>query len=152
MSRLARFALGGLVSWSLAGSLGCARSYLYLHEPNPTLEQRRSSYVQHNPASPFGEDILAGRIRVGMTRVEVVASWGHPDEVQAGPKREIDLVYAYREDEPSRGDSVYLLQFRGELLSNIEVSRGHVLVDAPPRSREPEPGTTSRDPFGRESL
>jgi hypothetical protein len=130
------FVAGALVL-AMASTLGCSSSYRYLRDSNPQIEERRSVFVSEHPSSAFSDDILDGRVRVGMSRTEVVAAWGDPNEVRAGRGAGIDLVYAYREDEPSRGESTFLLQFAGDVLRRIEVSRARVLLEHDRERLEP---------------
>ena len=137
MSPLVRPVVVGALALALLGSLGCAASYRYLRDADPLIEERRSSFVSAHPGSAFNADILDGRVRAGMSRTEVVAAWGDPDEVRAARTAGIDVVYAYREDEPSRGESTFLLQFAGDFLQRVEVSRGRVQVEH--KAERPEP-------------
>lgn len=45
--------------------------------------QRRQDYVTTHPelTQQTKQDILEGRIRIGMTREQVKATWGYPDDI-----------------------------------------------------------------------
>ena len=145
MSPLVRPVVAGALVFAMVCALGCSASYRYLRDPDAQIEARRSSFVSEHPGSTFNADILDGRVRVGMSRTEVVAAWGDPDEVRAARTAGIDVVYAYREDEPSRGESTFLLQFAGDLLQRVEVSRAAVQVEH--NVERPEPASPL-EPFG----
>ena len=104
------------------GTLGC-NSYQYVRDTTPQLEQMRYEYVRNNPGNRFNDAILAGRVQLGMSRLQVRVAWGDPDQVAAGDRLGVDQTWAYAEQEPSRGISVYQLRFGGEILRNVEVSR-----------------------------
>jgi hypothetical protein len=145
MSPLVRPVVAGALALAMICSLGCSASYRYLRDPDSQIEERRSTFVSEHPGSAFNADILDGRVRIGMSRTEVVAAWGDPDEVRAARTAGIDVVYAYREDEPSRGESTFLLQFAGDFLQRVEVSRARVQVEH--KAERPE-ADSPLEPFG----
>lgn len=57
-----------ILTLTIATLSGCAIS----------AQQRRSDYVESNPTTSFSGPILNGQIAVGMTKQEVLASWGAP--------------------------------------------------------------------------
>jgi outer membrane protein assembly factor BamE (lipoprotein component of BamABCDE complex) len=100
------------------GCIGCS-SYRYMRETTPDIEHSRKEYVDTNPGSRYTDDILAGRVREGMSRLQVRITWGDPDQVAPGTLG--SEVWSYQELDPNRGTSVYNLQFQGELLANVRV-------------------------------
>jgi hypothetical protein len=103
---------------AVLGCLGCS-SYGYMREMTPDVEHSRKEYVDTNPGSRYKDDILAGRVREGMSRLQVRITWGDPDQVAIGtPGTE---VWSYQEMDPSRGTAIYNLQFKGELLAEVHV-------------------------------
>jgi len=103
---------------AVLGCIGCS-TYRYMRDMTPDIEQSRQAYVDTNPGSRYKDDILAGRVREGMSRLQVRVTWGDPDEVDSGtPSAE---VWSYQEVDPSRGTSIYNLHFQGELLANVQV-------------------------------
>lgn len=111
----------------LVGTIGC-NSYQYLRDPTPQIEQMRYEYVRNNPGNKFNNDILVGRVKPGMSRLQVRVCWGEPDQVAAAERMGVDQVWSYAENEPSRGTSVYNLMFEGELLKTVEVSRDALIM------------------------
>ena len=109
------------------GAAGC-NSFQYVRDSSPQLEQMRYEYVRNNPGNKFNNDILAGRVQPGMSRLQVRVSWGEPDQVVTGDRPGVDQLWAYAEQEPSRGVSVFQLRFAGELLQNVEVSRDALIM------------------------
>jgi hypothetical protein len=63
-----------------------------------------------------------------MSRLQVRVSWGEPDQVVAGDRPGVDQMWAYAEQEPSRGVSVFQLRFAGEILQNVESSRDALIM------------------------
>jgi hypothetical protein len=124
---LARAVCSICVVAMLLGVVGC-NSYQYLRDPTPDLERMRYDYVRNNPGNKFNNDILVGRVKPGMSRLQVRVTWGDPDHVYSGDKPGIDQVWAYSEDEPSRGLSVFRLRFAGEVLENVDVSRNAIVL------------------------
>ena len=122
---------------ALLGAAGC-NSYRYVRDTTPQIEQMRYEYVRNNPGNKFNNDILVGRVKPGMSRLQVRVAWGEPDQVSASPNPAVDQVWAYAENEPSRGTSVYNLLFAGELLQGVEVSRD-ALIMGTARANEPPP-------------
>ncbi len=114
---------------AMLGTLGC-NSYQYLRDTTPQLEQVRYEYVRNNPGNRFNDAILVGRVQPGMSRLQVRVAWGEPDQVAAGDRLGVDQTWAYSEQEPSRGISVYQLRFGGEILRNVEVSRNALVLGA----------------------
>ena len=139
---------------AVLGCFGCA-SYRYMREATPDIESSRREYVETNPGSRYKDDILAGRVREGMSRLQVRSTWGDPDEVAPGtPGTE---VWSYNEVDPSRGTSVYNLHFQGELLADVMVQHAGTplstttLDDPKTTKTQSQPGTgsdASRKPGG----
>jgi hypothetical protein len=97
-----------------------------MRDATPELDMARQEYVRNNPGGRFNGDIAAGRVRKGMSRLQVRVTWGDPDHVTSSvPGSE---VWAYEEVEPSRGTSVYNLHFDGELLTLVDVDHAGVQV------------------------
>jgi hypothetical protein len=134
MSPFKAYCLLTAVFAMLAGS-GC-NSYRYMRDSTPQLEESRSAYVVNNPGNKYNDDITQGRVRPGMSRLQVRVTWGDPDQVLPGGSTGIDQVWAYAEVEPSRGSSVYRLLFAGEYLQDVEVSRGYSVVSTTPTQEE----------------
>lgn len=67
--------LAMVVLW---GGSGCALDYHYRHEQGA--QRRRSEYVEANPGQPERAKslILEGRVCLGMSSEQVLASWGPP--------------------------------------------------------------------------
>lgn len=122
---LPRAACFACVAVLVVGVLGCS-SYQYMRHPTPDLERMRYEYVRNNPGNKYNNDILVGRVKPGMSRLQVRVTWGDPDHVLPGDKPGIDQVWAYSEDEPSRGLSVFNLRFAGEVLDNVQVTRNSI--------------------------
>jgi hypothetical protein len=110
----------------LVALVGC-NSYRYMRDPTPDLERMRYDYVRNNPGNKFNNDIMVGRVKPGMSRLQVRVTWGDPDHVLSGDKPGIDQVWAYSEDEPSRGLSVFRLRFAGEVLDDVQVTRNAIV-------------------------
>ncbi len=109
------------VAW-VALLCGCA-AFQSLRDPTPEIDTSRIDYVRNNPGNRFNDDIGTGRIRKGMSRLQVRVTWGDPDQIARGNGNE---VWAYQETEPSRGSSVCRLRFEGELLTRIDLDRSGV--------------------------
>ena len=137
---------------AVLGTPGC-NSYQYVRDTTPQLEQMRYEYVRNNPGNRFNDAILAGRVQLGMSRLQVRVAWGDPDQVAAGDRLGVDQTWAYSEQEPSRGVSVYQLRFGGEILRAVDVSRnalelGGERADSKPATPVPvEPGSTTAKRF-----
>jgi hypothetical protein len=132
-----------LVLATLFAAAGC-NSYRYLRDSTPQLEQMRYEYVRTNPGGKYNNDILAGRVVPGMSRLQVRVTWGDPDQVRAGNAPGLDQIWAYAENEPSRGTSVYELHFTGEVLGAVEIQRAAIVLNTSPTSNEkPLPSDTS---------
>lgn len=136
------------------GCLGCG-SYRYMREVTPDVEASRRDYVETNPGSRYKDDILAGRVREGMSRLQVRSTWGDPDDVN--PSTPGTEMWSYSEVDPSRGTSVYNLYFRGELLADVQVQHAgtplstSTLDDPKATKTKAEPGAggdASRKPGG----
>jgi outer membrane protein assembly factor BamE (lipoprotein component of BamABCDE complex) len=114
-------------------ALGCS-SYHYMRDASPELHSARQEYVVNNPGNHFNDDIADGRVRKGMSRLQVRSTWGDPDQVT--PRAANSEVWSYQELEASRGASVYNLRFDGELLTEVDIDRAGAM-----------PGTnTAEDP------
>lgn len=134
-----------LTAGALLLAAGCS-SYRYMRDSTAELERSRAEYVENNPGNRFNTDIGSGRVRKGMSRLQVRITWGDPDLVAVQvPGGE---TWSYEETEPSRGNSVYELRFDGELLSDIDIVRSelqlHNTEDRMRRARREE-GTTRTD-------
>jgi len=125
----------------LLGSSGCS-TYNYMRDSSPTLEHNRVSYVDSHPTGTYNDKIIDGQVTPGMTRQEVLVSWGQPDWVRnrkMTPDGEvIDEMWKYREDDSSSSPSTFILTFKGDLLDSIEVNRGYS-----PFSTKPDEGGLS---------
>jgi hypothetical protein len=145
--------LGWIASALLLAGSGCG-GYQYVRDVTPELEQSRQEYVQSNPENQYSDDILAGRVRKGMSRLQVRVTWGEPDEVTY--KIPGGEIWSYSEIEPTRGTSVYNLLFDGEELNGVDVTRGGVSLtntdpDMVPSTEVPlttVPSSTSGKPEG----
>ncbi|HYV65264.1 MAG TPA: hypothetical protein VE964_03415 [Myxococcales bacterium] len=124
-----------LVLATLFAAAGC-NSYRYLRDSTPQLEQMRYEYVRGNPGGKYNNDILAGRVMPGMSRLQVRVTWGDPDQVRAGSTPGIDQIWSYAENEPSRGTSVYELHFTGEVLEGVEIQRAALVLNTSPTATE----------------
>jgi len=137
---------------AVLGTLGC-NSYRYVRDTTPQLEQMRHEYVRNNPGNRFNDAILEGRVQPGMSRLQVRVAWGEPDQVAAGDRLGVDQTWAYAEQEPSRGSSVYQLRFGGEILRAVEVSRNALVLSADHADSKPatpvpvEQGSTTTKRF-----
>lgn len=140
----------GLLLASLLGLSGCS-TYNYLRDSSPALENTRHSYVDSHPTGTFNDKIAEGQITTGMTREEVLVSWGQPDWVRnrkMTPQGElIDEMWKYREDESASSPSTFILTFKGDLLDSIEVNRGYS-----PFSTKPDEGLPSEDLLPRDEI
>ena len=140
-----------LVLATLFAAAGC-NSYRYLRDSTPQLEQMRYEYVRGNPGGKYNNDILAGRVMPGMSRLQVRVTWGDPDQVRAGSTPGIDQIWSYAENEPSRGTSVYELHFSGEVLEGVEIQRAALVLNTSPTATEkpvPADGAPSVDVAGK---
>lgn len=120
---------------------GCG-GYRAVRDVTPDVEQARRDYVSLNPESSYNDDILDGRVRKGMSRLQVRIAWGEPDQVNYGlPGNE---VWSYSEPELARGASVYNLLFEDEHLSAVDVQHaGESLTN---QEREPAPKVEATPP------
>jgi len=126
---------------ALGGMVGCT-TFRYMRDPSPELEQSRQEYVVNNPGNRYNGDISEGRVRMGMSRLQVRTTWGDPDRSEAG-RFAGSTVWSYDEEDPARGVVEYRLQFAGERLQNVEILRGANQLPAD-RVRE----ATKRDDAG----
>jgi hypothetical protein len=112
----------------LLGPSGCS-TYNYMRDATPRMEQTRESWVESHPTADYNEKVIGGQVTPGMTREEVLVSWGQPDWVRnrkMTPDGEvIDEMWKYREDASLPSPSTYILTFKGDLLDQIEVNRGY---------------------------
>lgn len=120
---MSRSQMRSLATILIASSLTACGSIRYMRDLTPELEQSRTEYVTNNPGNRFNDEILAGRVRPGMSRLQVRITWGEPDKAEIGRIPQ-STVWTYQEDEPSRGVVLYHLHFEGELMSSIEVKHG----------------------------
>jgi hypothetical protein len=107
---------------------GCGSAFQYFGDPDPGLEQGRYVYVKYHPGDEYNNEILAGRVRPGMNRDEVRASWGEPHDVAAATDTRVDEEWLYRDLEPSRGNQFYVLSFDKDLLAKVAVIRHGLLA------------------------
>jgi len=131
---------GRRYSWGLfAATLllsGCA-AYQYMREASPDIEKSRRDYVYNNPGNRYNDDIEGGRIRDGMSRLQVRITWGDPDRIVTnGANTE---TWSYDETETSRGYAVYSLRFDGELLTHVEIDRAplELQTNSPEKAKSP---------------
>ena len=112
----------------IVGLAGCS-TYNYMNDTSPVLEHNRIDYTSSHPSGEFNDKILSGQVTKGMTRYEVLISWGNPDYVRdrkMTPDGEvIDEMWKYREDGSASNSSTFILTFAGDLLDHIEVDRGY---------------------------
>jgi outer membrane protein assembly factor BamE (lipoprotein component of BamABCDE complex) len=132
---------------AVLGCIGCS-SYRYMRETTPDVEHSRKEYVDTNPGSRYKDDILAGRVREGMSRLQVRVTWGDPDQVSRGTSD--TEVWSYQELDPNRGTSVYNLHFQGELLANVQVDHAGTplstnAVDDPKTTKPRDTSNTSTE-------
>jgi hypothetical protein len=117
-----------LLATVLLGASGCS-TYNYMRDASPRMEQTRMHWVESHPTASYNDKIVSGQVTRGMTREEVLVSWGQPDWVRnrkMTPEGEvIDEMWKYREDEALPSPSTYVLTFKGDLLDLIEVERGY---------------------------
>lgn len=142
------------ISWALMGvlTLGCS-SYRYMRDLTPELEVSRREYVLNNPGNRFNDDIRDGRVRSGMSRLQVRITWGDPDRIDAGLSPRIGEVWSYEESETSRS-TTYRLHFDGERLARMEMVRGAVPLPSAETDRRAkkraeeglQPATDTRKP------
>ena len=134
----------------VCGLSGCS-TYNYMRDSSPTLENTRFSYVDTHPTGTFNEKIISGQVTTGMTRQEVLVSWGKPDWVRnrkMTPEGElIDEMWKYREDASSSTASTFILTFKGDLLDSIEVDRGYS-----PFSTKPDEGGITEELLPRDVI
>jgi len=125
-----------------------------MRDPTADLERSRIEYVENNPGNKYNDDIASGKVRKGMSRLQVRVTWGDPDQVAPQPPG--TEFWAYEETEPARGNSVYQLRFDGEILADIDVERASLQLqnseERARRQRREETGTrtdTARKPGSR---
>jgi len=104
----------------LIAAAGCS-SYRYMRDPTADLETSRREYVENNPGNKYNEDIGSGRVRRGMSRLQVRVTWGDPDLV--APRPPSTEFWSYEENEPAQGVAIYQLRFEGEILAAIDIDR-----------------------------
>ncbi len=121
---LPRAAYGAVVVAMAFSVTACSSGVVYYGETTPQLEEMRHEYVRNNPGNRFNDDILAGRVHPGMSRLQVRVAWGEPDRVAKGDRAGIDQVWTYEEDEPSRGESFFQMRFYQGVLYEIAMTRG----------------------------
>jgi hypothetical protein len=134
----------------ISGAIGCS-SWRYIRDPTPDIENARQEYVVNNPGNRYNDDIASGRVRKGMSRLQVRVAWGDPDEVAQNRERTAE-VWAYQEYEASRGSSVYLLHFDGELLTQVDIDRAGALPSSEAESApvaRPDRGNASAEGAGK---
>ena len=137
---LAASALAGL----LAAALGCG-TYRYMRDATPEIQRSRQEYVLNNPGNRYNDDISLGRVRAGMSRLQVRVSWGDPDRVDLSTKPGSGETWSYDETDATNGTSVYLLRFDGEALSFVKIDRSGVLLPTAvnePRQKDATHGDT----------
>ena len=136
-----------LTASALAGLLGCG-TYYSMREATQELEHARQDYVLNNPGNRYNEDITVGRVRAGMSRLQVRVAWGDPDRVNMSTRPGSGEEWAYDETQESSGTAIYKLHFNGEVLSSVKVERAGVqLPTAINESREkPTRAETLGDP------
>ena len=105
----------------IASSLAACGPYRYMHDTTPELDVSRNEYVTNNPGNRYNDDILDGRVRPGMSRLQVRVTWGDPDQV--APRPPATEYWSYQEDDVASGFAVYELRFDGEILSDIDIDR-----------------------------
>lgn len=135
---------------ALIACAGCT-SYRYMRDPTPEIEQSRVDYVTNNPNNDFNKDIRAGRVRKGMSRLQVRVTWGEPDltENRGGGQE----TWTYVEPDASRGDAAYVLNFQGEILQRVDFQHSGVppsTTDTDRDREQPQP-TTRPDPSKKPS-
>lgn len=128
----------GLFALTLFAS-GCA-TYHYMRDATPDIEKSRRDYVFNNPGNRYNEDIEKGRIRPGMSRLQVRVTWGDPDRITRTDASHED--WAYDENDVSRGYGVYMLRFGGELLTRVDVDHAGV---PPSTNAQDKPRTSAED-------
>ena len=133
---------GRRCSWGLFTATlllsGCA-AYRYVRDATPDIEKGRRDYVYNNPGNKYNSDIENGRIREGMSRLQVRVTWGDPDRIaRSGPGGE---TWSYEESDASRGSSVYMLRFDGERLARVDIDRAGLLL----QTNSPEKARTNPD-------
>ena len=117
---------------------GCT-AYRYMRDPTADIEKSRRDYSYNNPGNRYNGDIENGRIRVGMSRLQVRVTWGDPDRVaRNGGSGE---TWSYDETDASRGSSVFMLRFNGELLAQVDVQRAALQLP----TNSPEKARTNTD-------
>jgi hypothetical protein len=135
-----------LMACTLVAAAACA-SYRYMRDPTVDLQRSRLEYVENNPGNKYNDDIATGRVRKGMSRLQVRVTWGDPDQIAALPAG--SEVWSYQEAEESRGTAIYALQFEGEILSNIDIDRTAAQLQSTDertrQRREEEPVRTDSD-------
>jgi hypothetical protein len=112
-----------LASILVASSLAACGPLRYMRDTTPELHVSRHEYVTNNPGNRFNDDILAGRVRPGMSRLQVRVTWGDPDKAALGRIPQ-STIWTYEEEDTSRGVVQYLLHFEGELLARLETQHG----------------------------
>lgn len=117
-----------LLAALLTGVCGCS-TYNYMRQATPRMERTRVDWVASHPTATHNDKIISGQVTPGMTREEVLVSWGRPDHVRprsmAPDGVVIDERWKYREDASVPSPSTFLLTFKGDLLDQIEVNRGY---------------------------
>jgi hypothetical protein len=111
-----------LAACALAAAFGCS-SYRYMRDSTPDLESSRFDYVENNPGNKFNDDIESGRVRKGMSRLQVRVTWGDPDDVAPQPPNSELWSYEEQADAAQTVATVYQLRFDGEILTDIDTDR-----------------------------
>lgn len=125
--RRAPLAASALFAGVLVGPLGCG-TYRYMRDVTPEIQHSRQDYVLNNPGNGYNDDISFGRVRAGMSRLQVRVAWGDPDRVDLSTKPGSGETWSYDETDTAPSTSVYLLHFDGEVLSDVRVDRSGVLL------------------------
>jgi outer membrane protein assembly factor BamE (lipoprotein component of BamABCDE complex) len=124
-----------ILAVALVAGAGCT-TYRYMREVTPELEQSRREYVENNPKNDFNNNIAAGRVCKGMSRLQVRVTWGEPDDtVKHGAGQE---TWTYNEFDPSRGTANYNLRFSGEILQSVDFEHAGAPISTDDRDRQRE--------------
>jgi outer membrane protein assembly factor BamE (lipoprotein component of BamABCDE complex) len=132
-----------ILAVALTACTGCT-SYRYMRDATPEIEETRVDYVTNNPNNDFNKDIRAGRVRKGMSRLQVRVTWGEPDLTNnRGGGME---TWTYVEPDASRGDASYVLDFEGEILTSVAFQHSGVPPSTTDTDRDPEQTQPPQNP------
>ena len=127
---------------------GCGGTYHYYTDPSQSLQNDRYQYVKFHPAAPHNNEILSGKIRMGMSSEEIEAAWGSPSAIAPGDVAGVDEVWAYHDPDTTHGNTVWMLRFADGSLHEVDKLVGMAMAGGKGSSGEhlgEQPATEQAD-------